>query len=480
MNYPRGAAPLLMSQKNETPVLVLSLLITAGLLGAGFWLLMPRSPVSSNNPIISQTVSTNDRISQGERILVPVESRADNLSFVQEKQAGVAAIVAQQYDRAVPLLESALQKSRNSPETLIYLNNARIGTNKSYTIAVAVPVSADPNGSLEILRGVAQAQSEVNQTSGVKGVPLKVEIVSDDNNPEIAQQLANTLVQKPEVLGVVGHYASDVTLAAAGVYNTGGLVCISPVSTTVRLSGFGKYIFRTVPSDYIAAGALADYTVKTLQQKNVAVFFSSRSDYSQSLKSEFSRAIALAGGQISGEYDLSAPDFSAATAIAQSLKLGVKALMLAPNTGTLDKALQVVQVNQRRMTLLAGDDVYAPKTLEVGGQQAVDMVISVPWHINGAPGSIFAKKSRSLWGGDVNWRTAISYDAVQALAAALQRNSTRSGVQQALMSSDFSATGAAEMVRFLPSGDRNVGIQLVKVSRGDRFGSGFDFVPVQR
>ena len=480
MNYPKGAAPLLMSQKNETPVLVLSLLITAGLLGAGFWLLMPRSPVSSNNPIISQTVSTNDRISQGERILVPVESRADNLSFVQEKQAGVAAIVAQQYDRAVPLLESALQKSRNSPETLIYLNNARIGTNKSYTIAVAVPVSADPNGSLEILRGVAQAQSEVNQTSGVKGVPLKVEIVSDDNNPEIAQQLANTLVQKPEVLGVVGHYASDVTLAAAGVYNTGGLVCISPVSTTVRLSGFGKYIFRTVPSDYIAAGALADYTVKTLQQKNVAVFFSSRSDYSQSLKSEFSRAIALAGGQVSGEYDLSAPDFSAATAIAQSLKLGVKALMLAPNTGTLDKALQVVQVNQRRMTLLAGDDVYAPKTLEVGGQQAVDMVISVPWHINGAPGSIFAKKSRSLWGGDVNWRTAISYDAVQALAAALQRNSTRSGVQQALMSSDFSATGAAEMVRFLPSGDRNVGIQLVKVSRGDRFGSGFDFVPVQR
>lgn len=469
-----------MSQKNETPVLVLSLLITAGLLGAGFWLLMPRSPISFNNPIASQMGSTSDRLSQGERILVPVESRADNTAFAQAKQAGVAAMAAQQYGQAVTQFESALQTSRNSPETLLYLNNARIGTNKSYTIAVAVPVSADPNGSLEILRGVAQAQSEVNQAGGVKGVPLKVAIVSDDNNPEIAQQMANILVQKPEVLGVVGHYASDVTLAAASVYNTGGMVCISPISTTVKLSGFGKYIFRTVPSDYIAAGALADYTVKTLQQKNIAVFFNSQSAYSQSLKSEFSRAIALAGGQVSGEYDLSAPDFSAATAVDRSLKQGVKALMLAPNTGTLDKALQVVQVNQRRMSLLAGDDVYAPKTLEVGGQQAVDMVISVPWHINGNPGSVFAGKSRSLWGGDVNWRTAISYDAVQALAAALQRDPTRSGVQQALLSPDFSATGAAETVRFLPSGDRNVGIQLVKVSRGDRFGSGFDFVPIQR
>ena len=274
-----------MSQKNETPVLVLSLLITAGLLGAGLWLLMPRSPISFNSPIASQLGSTSDRLSQGERILVPVESRADNPAFAQAKQAGVAAMVAQQYGQAVTQFESAIQTSRNSPETLIYLNNARIGTNKSYTIAVAVPVSADPNGSLEILRGVAQAQSEVNQAGGVKGVPLKVAIVSDDNSPEVAQQMANTLVQKPEVLGVVGHYASDVTLAAASVYNPGGLVCISPISTTVKLSGFGKYIFRTVPSDYIAAGALADYTVKTLQQKNVAVFFNSQRAYSQDRKS---------------------------------------------------------------------------------------------------------------------------------------------------------------------------------------------------
>ena len=470
-----------MPQKNETPVLILSLLITAALLGTGFWLLMPRSPVKLDSlTATSQNLSTRDRISQGERILVAVESRTDNPAFAQAKQAGVAAMAAQQYEQAVPLLESALQKPRNSPEALIYLNNARIGQQKSYTIAVAVPVSADPNGSLEILRGVAQAQSEINRAGGIKGVPLKVTIVSDDNNPEVAQQLANTLVQQPEVLGVVGHYASDVTLAAGSVYNTGGLVCISPISTTVKLSGFGKYIFRTVPSDYIAAGALADYTVKTLQQKNVAVFFNSRSDYSQSLKSEFSRAIALAGGQVSGEYDLSSPDFSAATAVAQSLKQGVKALMLAPNTSTLDRALQVVQVNQRRMTLLAGDDVYTPKTLEVGGQQAVGMVVSVPWHIDGNPGSVFAKKSRSLWGGDVNWRTAISYDAVQALAVALQRDPTRSGVQQALQSPYFSAGGAEETVRFLPSGDRNVGIQLVKVSQGKRFGSGFDFVPIQR
>jgi branched-chain amino acid transport system substrate-binding protein len=55
--------------------------------------------------------------------------------------------------------------------------------------------------------------------------------------------------------------------------------------------------------------------------------------------------------------------------------------------------------------------------LEVGGQQAVDMVIPVPWHNNGNPGSGPLQESldRAV-GGDVNWRTAIFYDAVQALA----------------------------------------------------------------
>ncbi|NEQ22113.1 MAG: receptor ligand binding family protein, partial [Microcoleus sp. SIO2G3] len=83
-----------------------------------------------------------------------------------------------------------------------------------------------------------------------------------------------------------------------------------------------------------------------------------------------------------------------------------------------------------------------------------------------------------LWGGDVNWRTAMSYDAAAALIAALGRNPTREGVEQALRSPDFSAQGASDTVRFLPSGDRNQGVQLVTVKPGNRSGYGYDFIPI--
>ncbi|MBW4576828.1 MAG: ABC transporter substrate-binding protein [Aphanothece sp. CMT-3BRIN-NPC111] len=464
-----------MSQKNETTVLVLALLITLGLVGAGIWWFITKSGIRGDysNPVNVNSNSPQDRISVGEKILITPESQP-------AKRAGVEALATGNYNSAVSNLESALQANRNAPETLIFLNNARIENKKSYTLAVSVPIGNDINGSLEILRGVAQAQNEINQAGGINKVPIKIAIANDDNNPEIAKQIAAELVKKSDVLGVIGPFASDATLAAGSVFQSGQLVAISPTSTSVKLSGFSRYIFRTVPSDYVAARALANYTVAKLQRQNAAVFFNSQSSYSQSLKSEFVTAVSLGGGQVSSEFDLSNSDFSAAKSVEQAVKQGAQVLMLATNASVLDKGLQVVQVNRKRLPLLAGDDVYTPKTLEVGGDAAVGMVVAVPWHIDAAPQSTFKSQSRQLWGGEVNWRTALAYDAAKALIAALQRNPTRSGVQQALSAPDFSTTGASGLVRFLPSGDRNATVQLVKIVPGSRSGTGYDFTPVSQ
>jgi branched-chain amino acid transport system substrate-binding protein len=72
----------------------------------------------------------------------------------------------------------------------------------------------------------------------------------------------------------------------------------------------------------------------------------------------------------------------------------------------------------------------------------------------------------------------MAYDATQALIAAIKRNPTRQGVQEALSASDFSASGASGEIRFLPSGDRNRAVQLVKIEKGSRSGFGYDFVPI--
>lgn len=479
-----------MYQKNETKVLVVSFIVTVSLVAVGAWWLLnrlslkptysPKTATLATTTTLTTTTASNpkvkdpkvkERLSAGEKVLIVSIANP-------EKQAAVEALKAGDYQKAVSKFEAALKLDRNDPEILIYLSNARIGDKESYTIAVCVPIASDINAAKEMLRGVAQAQNEINKIGGIKGIPLKVIIADDDNHPDVAAEVALKLVNKSEVLGVIGHYGSDVTIETADVYQSGKLVAISPVSTAVKLSGLSNYVFRTVPSDYVSARALADYMLRDLKQQKAAVFYNSQSGYSRSLKSEFVTAVSLGGGQIVSEFDLSNPNFSAAGSLNQAIKSDAQVLMMATDGSTLDKALQVVKVNRKRLGILGGDDVYRPKTLQVGAEEAEDMVVAIPWHILGSPQSDFTKTANQLWVGEVNWRSALSYDATKALITAIEKNPSRIGVQQALSASNFSVSGASGVIRFFPSGDRNQGVQLVKIQPGSRTSFSHEFVPV--
>jgi len=428
------------------------------------------------------TIPMHERISSGNKILLEKENGSNEVKgFIAAKQSGVAAMAAGNYPQAANHFAEALRQYRNAPETLIYWNNARIGSQKAYTIAVVAPTATEPHSASEILRGVAQTQNEINQAGGINGVPLKVVIANDDDEPEIAKQIAVELVENPDILGVVGHDTSTATLAAIPVYEAGKLPVISGTSVSVKPSGFSHYFFRTVPTTYVGGRALADYMLTKLKLQNAAVFFDSRSAISQSLKSEFVAAVSLGGGQVVAEFDLSDPSLRPAKSIEQAIDREAQVLMLTPDYDSFDKALQVLTVNRKRLFVL-GDmgKMYDIKTLEVGGSAAVDMVMAVPWHIDGSAASEFTLRSRKLWNADVGWVTAMVYDATQAMTAALKRSQTRQGMQQALSAPDFVATGASGSIRFLPSGLRNGPVQLVKVSarQPSRSGTGYDFVPM--
>lgn len=414
-------------------------------------------------------------ISMGDKILVATLMNPDKL-------AGVEAISNGDFQEAIQRLEAYLENTPNDPEALIYLNNARIGNQTSYTIAISAPIGSDVNGTLEMLRGVAQAQDEINKQRGINGIPLRVLIADDDNKPNTAKQIAEQLVKNPDVLGVIGHYASDVTLAAGKVYEAGKLVAISPVSTSVKLTGFGKYIFRTVPSDSIAAKALADDMLLRLEKKNAAVFYNSQSGYSESLKSEFIKFLRKEGGQVSKKliFDLSDPNFKADESVEQSIESGAEVLVLLPNTGELDHTLQVLKANNKRLPLLGGDDVYTPKVLKEGAEDSVGMVVAIPWHIS-ASQTNFPNTSRQLWRADVNWRTAMSYDATIALIEGLKNNPSREGLAQTLHLQDFTAKSAATGGVKFKSGDRDREIQLVEIQANpqSRSKTGYDFEPVR-
>jgi WD40 repeat protein/regulator of sirC expression with transglutaminase-like and TPR domain/pimeloyl-ACP methyl ester carboxylesterase len=418
----------------------------------------------------------NQDISAGNKILVATLNNPDKLSGVEEIKGG-------DFAGASEALKASLKSHPNDPEARIYLNNALIGNRNSYTLAVPVPISSNPDGAAEILRGVAQAQKELNERGGINGTLLRVLIADDQGDPKVAEQVAKQIADNTDVLGVVGHFSSDATRQAGEIYKQKQLVAISPVSTAVDPTGllnfnphiFGNpYLFRTVPNDRQSAQALARYLWEQLKHKKAVVFFNSNSEYSKSLSSEFEKAFGENGGQVVQKFDVSEPDFDPTQQVKDAINSnsGAQALVLLTDTSKLDATLDVVKANgslSKPLSLLAGDDIYTLKTLQEGKADAVGMTLAVPWHIDSNPD--FANAASSLWKATVNWRTAMAYDATQAFIEALRQNciaqetkDARECIAQRLRSKDFSVgNGASGQVQFEPSGDRAQESQLVKV-----------------
>lgn len=464
-----------MSPKNETLLLTLSLLLTLGILGGGYWFIKKQFFSDPQTSLFNK--NSQYPVSLGNALLFSQET-------TPQKKAGIEAFAQGNYAEAVNHFQNSLNIQRNDPETLIYRNNAEAADHNPLKIAVVVPIGKNENIAKEILRGVAQAQTQLNQANGINGRYLQVAIVNDNNDPVVAQQVARQLVQDSSILAVIGHNSSDATLGATPEYEQGGLVMISPTSNADKIATEGDYIFRTIPSVRFEADALSRYAINQAKKTKLMVCFDSQAQYSQSFNVDFTSAFLTDGGQlINVTCDLSANNFNALNIVNQAKQQGAEGIVLIPSVSRLPAAIAVAQANQQQLALFGSSALYTFETLEKGQSSVSGMVLPVPWHPAAFSGNAFPQEAIQLWGGEVNWRSALAYDATQVITTALsQGNPTRQGIQQALANPNFSSEGATGAIRFLPSGDRNSAPIFVKIARESRSKSntGFDFVPLSR
>ena len=476
-----------MAKNNEQKIIFL--IVALGLITVGTFLLKNAVTKAFNNSNNTNTSNLNknelvpevenqlvDKISTGEKFVI-------DLNPSNSKQSGAQAYARKNYEEAISQWSESLKEEQNDPETLIYQNNARIGKQQAHSIAVPVPVEAEVNVAKEMLRGTAQAQYEINQNGGINNKPIKIIIANDRNNPKTAKELALNFSQDDSILGVVGHFSSNVTLEAAQIYETQGLVMVSPTSSSVALSNVGSYVFRTVSSDCFTGNALVEYLTNNLKVKQAALLYNSASSYSASMRDVFQSSLEAKGGEIVAEFNFNEPNFSIADTFNKIKEKKAKALVLFPNSSgmntleTLDKTLLITQMNQGELPLLGSDSLHKPRTLQLGRASIENMVLAVPWQIRNS-NVAFSKTAKKLWGYDVNWRTILTYDATMAIATAIKVSPSREGIKQALLDPDFSADGASGKIKFLPTGDRAAEVDLVKVVAGNNSGFGYDFIPV--
>jgi branched-chain amino acid transport system substrate-binding protein len=359
------------------------------------------------------------------------------------------------------------------------------GDTKEFIIGIGVPLTqGDVAFGQGIKRATELAVKKANESEEVKAAKISFKTLDgdDQSDPKTGTTVANKFASTKNLVGVVGHFNSTVSIAASKVYNDKNIVAISPGSTNPTLTeqGFAS-IFRTTATDAVQ-GPVGAERAFNLGYKTVAVVNDS-STYGEGLAKEFGKKFAELGGSVVLEANTQQKqnDFTA---------LATKIAALAPDVvyfgGTYAAdtgagALFSKQLKAGGVTapVMGGDGLYADDFISLAGNADGDLATCPGLPPELLPkGAEFSADYKAAYPNDpVAAFDAYAYDAAQSLINAAVKVATDLGANtitspdgkaamiDAVTATDFE--GVTGQVSFDEKGDtKNQAVSLYKVEAG--------------
>jgi ABC-type branched-subunit amino acid transport system substrate-binding protein len=401
---------------------------------------------------ICEAAHNLDRISCGSKILFPAPGGRDR----RNKIDGFAAIKNKDFSKAKELLQKDFDQNHD-PESLYALNNATIFLEHPQnvkTIAVPMPIhGAPPYVAENLIKGISQAQYEWNQSN--RDYKLLVAVADDMNEPAEAKQIAEELTKHKDVLGILGHYSSNVSVSIKDIYNQARVVFVSATSTTDELTSnkgdANNYFFRPTNTTTTSATHLAQYWAK--KGEKIVLYSTPGKKFSESFRKAFIANIPA--GSIVKEFQLNNRE-DAAQELAQAKAAGAKTIAIIPDAYTdeneRDRVFAVIRENKGQMPILGASIVRDAYLFKFSPMYLKNLVISIPVHPTDRQFIDAAKLSKApdWWGvkSQIHDRIINAYDSMQVLETALTTSSDREAVRQTIASPNFVAYGITGSIAF--------------------------------
>lgn len=292
------------------------------------------------------------------------------------------------------------------------------------TIAAAWPWES--RTTLLYGQGLQMAVDEINAAGGVLERPLTVLREDDHETVDRGRLVAQRLAQNNDVVAVIGHMQSYVSLPAAAIYDLFGIVHLAPTATDPRLTRQGyRRLFRMTFTDRETGAQMADFAV-TRGFRRVAIYYI-RNAYGRSLANAFEERALEHGVEMADRqsYDPNAVagDRALTDILASWQDLNLSAIFIA---GEPREAAAMIRAARERgidVPVLGGDALGAPDFVSLGGRAVEGTVIATAFHPADERESArrFTATFRQRYGLLPDASAALAYDAVRLLAHGMSR-----------------------------------------------------------
>jgi branched-chain amino acid transport system substrate-binding protein len=276
-------------------------------------------------------------------------------------------------------------------------------------------------------KGTVLAIEQVNAAGGVLG--KKIDLTSEDNlsKPGESATIVKKLITRDHVVAVLGEVASGRSLEAAPICQGDKIPMISPSSTNPKVTQTGDYIFRVCFTDPFQGKLLAEFGLKTLKAKKVAILSDVAAPYSVGLAQYFREPFLAGGGQIVIEQKYSSHDKDFKAQLT-AIKAANPDAIFVPGYYT-EAGLIVLQARQLGITipLFGGDGWEAPELIETAGNALEGTYYSTHYSPEAQSPLVqdFVKKFQARWDGETpDAMAALGYDSAMVLVDAMKRAGT--------------------------------------------------------
>lgn len=325
------------------------------------------------------------------------------------------------------------------------------------------------------LNGAKLKAKLINEAGGVLGGKM-LEVVGYDTktDQEETAKAAKKALSEGVIAGV-GYGDTTFVMAAAPLFQEKGVPFVTSGATHPMLPQWvGDYMFMAPFGDDDQSFAIADYTMETLQAKDIAIWTDNSMDFTKALSKFFKQRVEELGANIVLEdyFMMGDKDFSAQIARLKNTepKPDVVFVSAIPN----EAGLTVKQIREAGLTLpiVSGDGFDTELVTTVPGPElANDVYFSTHTYREDTRPEVleFIEAYEAEYGRPPeNAFAALGFDAVGLIADALERAGSAEGeaLRDALAATKGYQAVTGEISYTRPTGVPVKGVSIISVHNG--------------
>ncbi|BCJ96272.1 amino acid-binding protein [Anaerocolumna cellulosilytica] len=324
---------------------------------------------------------------------------------------------------------------------------------------------------ISVKQGAEIAVEEINKAGGVKvgdeTLQLELKFADDEASGEVAMSAYNSLMDSG-IQALLGTVTSGAGLAIADKTNEDGILQITPSGSAADLTQYSN-AFRLCFTDPLQGETMAEYAVKTLGYKKIAVIYNNADEYSTGVKEAFTAKVKELGGEVVAEeaFVTNAVDF---TTQLTTIK-GTDAEIIFVPAYYQDAAYITTQAAELGITLpFIGSDGWDGVLANIVDPAALEGAVFLSPFLatdeNPAVQS-FVTTYNEKYKATPDQFAADGYDTVYVIKAALEKAGSTKSEDLIKAMTEIEVKGLTGDVTFTEDGEPNKGAKFVEIKNGE-------------